>query len=210
MPAIGSVLFAPTWEFPGTQAPASEITAYIVEHRSALLAGVLLNTLGVTLWGMFGMGIWLRLREASGGESFLTVCFVLGLISFMTLLLAGFVFFLVLTYRARHVSDPRLLYDITFGLLAMSGAPTAVALGSYATVTVRTRHLPLWTAALAALSAAAHVPLFASFVVENGFFSLEGQGITVIPGTLFFWILGTGLAMLRAGPVVGRRSLENA
>jgi hypothetical protein len=42
----------------------------------------------------------------------------------------------------------------------------------------------------------AHVVLLASFVVSEGFFSLEGQVITAIPATLFIWIVGTGIAML--------------
>jgi len=195
---MGSLLFAPTWEFPGTNSPATQITAYVVQHRSALLAGVVLDAVGVTLWGVFAAGVWVRLRRVSGRESVLSACFAFGFISLATLLLAGFLAFLVLTYRGRGISDPRVLYDMAFGLLAISGAPTAVALGSYAVLTWRTRHLPRWTAALAAVSAAAHVVLLASFLVASGFFSLEGQVITVIPGTLFVWVLATGVAMLRA------------
>ncbi len=196
LPAVGSALFAPTWNFPGTGATAAEITAYVVEHQDALLAGVLINAIGVTLWGLFGVGVWLRLRRG-GGESYLSACFLLGVVSFVTLLLAGFTCFLVLTYRGQQISDARLLYDISFAFLAMSGLPTAVALGSYAWLTIRTRHLPAWTAALGAIGAVAHVLLLASFFVSAGFFSLEGQVITVIPATLFLWILGTGIAMLR-------------
>ena len=44
----------------------------------------------------------------------------------------------------------------------------------------------------------AHVALLASFVVSEGFFSLEGQVITAIPATLFIWIIGTGVALLAA------------
>jgi hypothetical protein len=197
VPAVSSVLFAPTWDFPDTDATARAISAYVVEHRDTLLVGVVLNAIGVTLWGMFGVGIWLRLRRVSGGDNYATACFLFGLISFVTLLLTGFVCFLVLAYRAHQISDARLPYDIAFALLAMSGLPTAVSLGSYAWLTFRIRHLPAWTAVLAAISAAAHVLLLASFWVNHGFFSLEGQVITVIPATLFFWILGTGIAILR-------------
>jgi hypothetical protein len=204
VPAVSSVLFAPTWDFPDTDATANTITGYVVEHRDALLAGVTLNSIAVTLWGLFGVGIWLRLRRASGGESYASACFLFGVISFVTLLLAGFTCFLVLAYRAQEVSDARLLYDVAFAMLAMSGIPTAVALGSYAWLTLRTGHLPAWTAVLAAVGAAAHVILLASFVVTGGFFSLEGQVISVVPATLFFWILGTGIAMLRDSSTGGR------
>jgi hypothetical protein len=50
-------------------------------------------------------------------------CFLLGFVSFVTLLLAGFTAFFVLVYRGAEAPDPKLLYDLAFGLLAMSGAP---------------------------------------------------------------------------------------
>jgi hypothetical protein len=197
VPAIGTALWAPTWDFPGTSSSSQSIAAYVAEHRDALRAGVLLDVVGVTLWGMFGIGVWLRLRSVRGDESFLSALFLFGVVSLVALLLAGFVFFLALAYRVPQVSDPRLLYDLTFGLLAISGLPTAVALGSYAVLTFQSGHLPGWTAMLAAVGAVAHVLLLGSFVVSDGFFSLEGQVISVVPATLFIWILGTGIAMLR-------------
>jgi hypothetical protein len=184
------------FEAPGTASSAAEITASVQEDRSALLVGMLLSTAAVSLWLIFGAGVWLRLRMATGAESLLSACFAFGLVGFVTLLLAGFTSFFVLLYRVPEVDDARLLYDVTFGLLAMSGAPTAVALGAYAALIFRTGHLPRWTAHLALVGATAHVALLASFVVEEGFFSLEGQVITAIPATLFIWIIGTGIAML--------------
>jgi hypothetical protein len=196
---IGAFEDAALWQFPGTGSSAAEITAFVAEHRDGALAGMALNSAGVTLWMAFGAGVWQRLRQASGGESFLSACFGFGLVGFVTLILAGFVPFFVLAYRADALSDARLLYDVTFGLLAISGAPTALACGAYAALVFRTGILPRWTASLAALAAATHVLLLASFLVADGFFSLEGQVITAIPTTLFLWILGTGIAMLRAG-----------
>lgn len=95
-------------------------------------------------------------------------------------------------------SDSRLLYDVAFGLLAMSGAPTALALGSYAALVLRAGRLPWWTALVAAVAALAHLVLLASFLVTGGFFSLEGAVIIAIPATLFAWITGTGIAMATA------------
>jgi hypothetical protein len=184
------------FEVPGTTSTAAEIAASVQEDRSALLVGMLLSTAAVTLWVVFGAGVWLRLRKAIGMDSLLSACFAFGLVGFVTLLLAGFTSFFVLFYREADVSDPRLLYDLAFGLLAMSGAPTALALGSYAALVYRVGHLPRWTALLALVGAAAHVALLASFVVSDGFFSLEGQVVTAIPATLFIWIIGTGIAML--------------
>jgi hypothetical protein len=181
---------------PATTASAAEIVESVDGDRTALLVGMLLNTAAVSLWSVFGAGVWLRLRRASGPESLASACFAFGFVGFVALLLAGFTAFFVLAYRDADVGDPRLLYDLAFGLLAMSGAPTAIALGSYAAVVFRSTALPRWTAWLGVVGALAHVALLASFVVSEGFFSLEGQVITAIPATLFLWIIGTGIAML--------------
>jgi hypothetical protein len=200
--ACAGGIVAQLWQFPETGSTAAEITAFVHAHRPALLAAMLLNTAAASLWLVFGAGVWLRLRQATGTESLLSACFAFGLVGFVTLILAGFTFFFVLVYREADISDPRLLYDVAFGLLAMSGAPTAVALGSYAALVFRASHLPRWTAELAVLAAVAHAVLFASFLVTDGFLSLEGQVITAIPATLFVWIIGTGIAMLAADPEV--------
>jgi hypothetical protein len=181
---------------PATTASAAEIVESVEGDRTELLVGMLLSTAAVSFWFVFGAGVWLRLRRASGPESLASACFAFGFIGFVTLLLAGFTAFFVLVYRDADVGDPRLLYDLTFGLLAMSGAPTAIALGSYAALVFRSSALPRWTAWLGVLSALAHVGLLASFVVSEGFFSLEGQVITALPATLFVWIIGTGITMV--------------
>jgi hypothetical protein len=145
---------------------------------------------------IFGAGISLLLLEGDRQDGLLSACFAVGFIAFTTLLLAGFASGFLIAYRAPHIPEPRLLYDLTFGLLALSGAPTAVALASYATATFRNGQLPRFTAWLAGLAAVAHVVLLFSLVVPSGFFSLEGQVITVAPALLFLWIFATGIALL--------------
>ena len=167
------VLVAQMWALPGMGASAGEVASFVDANRSALLADMVLTTATVWLWLIFGVGVWLRLRDADGGEGFLPVSFLAGLLSFVTLLFAGFVVFFVLVYRAPEASDPQLLYDLSFGLLAISGALTALALGSYAALTLHTGCLPRWTAWLAAVAALAHVVLIASLLIPSGFFSLE-------------------------------------
>jgi Domain of unknown function (DUF4386) len=196
--ALGTAgsLVADLLDAPATTASAAEIVESVQGDRTAGLVGMLLSTAAVSLWLVFGAGVWLRLRRASGPDSLASACFAFGFVGFVGLLLAGFTAFFVLVYRDADVGDPRLLYDLTFGLLAMSGAPTAIALGSYAALVFRSTALPRWTAWLGVVGALAHVALLASFVVSEGFFSLEGQVITAIPATLFIWITGTGIAML--------------
>jgi hypothetical protein len=185
--AVG-VLVDEMWTFPGTGASASEIASFVDAHRSALLIALILTAAGAALWLVFGAGVWVWMRETASGESLPSVCFLIGVVGFVTLLLAGFTSFFLLAYRAPEASDPRLLYDLTFSLLAMSGIPTALALGSYATHVFRHMQLLAWTAWVAVFAALAHLALLASLIVRSGFFSLEGGAIIAIPGTLFVWI----------------------
>lgn len=186
------------WSFPATGASAQEVGSFVADHRTALLVAMVLTAAAVVLWLVFAAGVWLRLREATGAESVLSACFLFGFAAFVTLLLAGFTPFLVLVYRAPAAPDPSLLYDVSFGLLAMSGAPTALALCAYAALVWRDGALPRWTAWLAALAAAAHLVLLGSLLVASGFFSLEGGVTIAIPGTLFAWIAGTSVALLKS------------
>ncbi len=183
--------------FPGTGASTSEIAGYVDAHRSALLVAMVLSTIAVGIWLAFGVGVWLWLRERTGSVSVLSVCFLVGLVSFVTLLLAGFTVAFVLFYRAPNAPDPRLLYDLGFGLLAMSGVPTALALGSYAAQVFSDSRLPAWSAWIAVVAALAHLVLLASLVIPTGFFSLEGGVIIAIPAMLFAWIAGVSIVLLR-------------
>src|SRR6266542_4451132 len=96
------------WRLPSTGSPAAEITAYASAHRTVLLTAMVLNTAAVSLWLVFGAGVWLHLRQATRGESLLPACFLVGLVSFVTLLFAGFTAAFVLTYRAPDASESRL------------------------------------------------------------------------------------------------------
>jgi hypothetical protein len=193
------------WTFPGTGATAGEIAHFVDSHRPPLLIAMVLSAGAVGLWLVFGAGVWQRMRDTTFDRGFSSTCFILGLASFVTLLLAGFTSFFVLVYRAPEAPDPRLLYDLGFGLLAVSGVPTALALGPYATHAFRDPSLPSLTAWLATLAALAHLVLLASLVIRSGFFSLAGGVTIAIPGTLFAWILATSIVLLRAD--VGTLSL---
>jgi hypothetical protein len=116
------------------------------------------------------------------------------------LILAGFVPATVGAYRPQDPAMALALRDLTFGLLALSGLPTAVCLGAYAALVWRHRPLPAWTAWLAVVGAVAHVVIAASFLGRSGVLSLEGEVIVFIPATFFAWILAASAVLLRAQP----------
>src|SRR5690349_20068421 len=190
----------PIWTFPGTTATGDTIRAFVHHHRTALQFEMVLNAGAVALWIVFAAGVWLRIRPAGNERSILGPCVIAGVTSFVSLLLVGFVAFDVLVYHVPDANQARLLYDLVFGMLAMSGLPTAIALISYAIAVYEHRTMPRRTAHLAAAAGVGHVLLLLSFVVPTGFFSLQGGVITAIPALLFAWIAYTGVAMIKFPP----------
>ncbi|GFG71368.1 hypothetical protein [Mycolicibacter senuensis] len=187
----------PIWSFPGTQTLATEVAWWATQHHDRLVVTMLLNTVGVTLWLVFGGAVWTLLRDRLPVRSVLAPCFAAGFIGCVTLLLAGFTAFDILLYRYHSPEAAALLYDLAFGLLAMSGMPTVVALGAFAVAVYVYGVLPRYTGHLAVAAAAVHPLLLLAFVVGAGPLSLEGLTMTAMPAFLFAWILGTALAMPR-------------
>jgi hypothetical protein len=196
LPAITLAVY-PIWSFPGTQTSGADVTLWATTHHARLVVTMLLNTVGVTLWLIFGGAVWTYLRDRLPARSTLPACFAAGFIGCVTLLLSGFTAFDLLLYRHHGAETSTLLYDLTFGLLAMSGLPTVVALGSFAVAVYVHRVLARYTAHLAIAAAAIHPLLLAAFITHDGPLSLEGFSITGMPAFLFAWILGTALAMPR-------------
>ena len=196
LPALTLPVY-PIWSYPQTQTSGTDVALWAAAHHDRLVVTQLLNTVGVTLWFVFGAAVWAYLRDRLSTRPTLLVCFAGSFYGCVILLLSGFTTFNLLLYRDHTAEMSILLYDLTFGLLAMSGMPTVVALGSFAVAVYRHRVLPRYTAHLAFAAAAVHILLLAAFIVEDGPLSLEGLSITAMPAFLFAWILGTALAMPR-------------
>lgn len=196
LPALTLAAY-PIWSFPGTQTAGTEVERWATINHDRLIVTMLLNTVGVTVWFVFGAAVYTILRGRLPTRSMLPMCFAASFFGCITLLLSGFTAFNLLLYRDHSAETSILLYDLTFGLLAMSGMPTVVALGSFAVAVYLHQVLPRYTAHLAVFGAAVHPLLLVTFIVRDGPLSLEGISITAMPALLFAWILGTALAMPR-------------
>ena len=97
-----------------------------------------------------------------------------------------------------EVAAAQELRDLSFGVLALSGVPTAICLGAFALIVLRGHVLPRYTAWFAVVGAVAHVAILGTFFARTGFFSLEGFVIVAIPATMFFSLLATSVALVRA------------
>jgi hypothetical protein len=190
----------PLWDAPETNATAAEVVDHVHDHRGRILASLFVYSIAMGLFLCFTAGLWTWLRRSEGETGPLSAAFGFGAVSLTTLILAGFVPVAVLAYRRPDLSVVHPLNDMTFGLLALSGIPTAVCMGAYAALVLRGVPLPRWTAWLGVLGAVAHVVIAGSFLETSGFFSLEGDVIVWIPGTFFAWILAVSAVLVARRP----------
>ena len=198
----GALVAPPLWDGPATTATGAEVTAYLQDNRGRILAGLFVYSLGMTLFLCFSAAMWTWLRRFEPEPRLLSNTFAFGAIALTLLIFAGFMPVAVAAYREQSPDLAQALNDLTFGLLALSGLPTAVCLGAYAEFVRRYRTLPAWTAWLAVLGAVAHVVIAASFLRRSGVLSLEGEVIVFIPGTFFAWIFAVGAVLVRGRPTI--------
>jgi len=165
--ATASNLLVPIWSMPSTSASGARVARFVLDHDVAFRATLALDVVSVTLWMVFGGAVWLRLRRASTSDTLATSLFGVAFMAMIVLLMTGFTCALVLAYRATDPAIAHVLYDLAFGLLAMSGMPAIIALTAYAFVALTTTRLPARTAQLAIVTAVAHLLLLASLVIPR-------------------------------------------
>lgn len=195
IPAVAIPIY-PIWLMPSTRVAGADIAQWAFAHHGPLVITQVLYTVGVGLWLVFGAAVWTCLRDRLPAGSALATGFGFGLVALATLVLSGFAVFDLLLYRPRSAELSTLLYDLAFGLLVMSGVPTAVSLTCFAIAVYRHRALRRSTAHVAAVAAAGHVVLLVAFIAPTGPLSLQGA-LTVwgIPLLLFAWIGHTAQAI---------------
>jgi hypothetical protein len=196
---VASFVAPPLWNAPGTNASAVRVASYVHENHERTIAGMYIYSLAMGLFLCFAAGLWSWLRQTEPPPQPLAAVFAFGAIGLAVLILAALTTVGVLSYRPQQPAFAALLGDLTFGLLALSGIPTAVCLGAYAALVLRYRCLPAWTGFLAGLGSLTHVLIAASFMSHGGFLSLEGSVIVWVPATFFVWILAASVVLLQAG-----------
>lgn len=186
----------PLWSAPGESSSAAEVAAYFQANHGRTIASLYIYSLGMGLFLCFAAGLWSWLRQAEPAPHPISAAFAFGAVALGVLVLASFVTAGVASYRPQQPALAVSLSDMTFGLLALSGIPTAICLGAYAALVLRYRLLPVWTGWLAVLAAAAHIVIAASFMSHGSLLSLEGAVNVLVPATFFTWILATSAALV--------------
>jgi hypothetical protein len=194
---VAAFVAPPLWNAPGTNASATHVAAYLQANHGRTIASLYIYSLAMGLFLCFTGGLWSWLRQTEPAPQPLSSVFAFGAIALAVLIFAALVTAGVMSYRPQQPAFATSLSDMTFGLLALSGIPTAVCLGAYAALVLRHRCLPAWTGWLAVLAVDAHILIAASFVSHGGFLSLESSVIVWVPATFFAWILATSVVLLR-------------
>jgi hypothetical protein len=191
------IVAPPLWDSPSQTAPAAHVAAYLETYHGRLLVSQLVYSLGMGLFLCFTAGLWSWLRRIEPAPEAVSAVFAFGAVALTLLILTSFATADVMAYRPQQPALAVALTDTTFGLLALSGVPTAVCLGAYAAIVLRYRCLPTWTAWLALVAVDAHLLIAASFLSHGSFLGLEGSVIVVVPATFFAWIFATSAVLLR-------------
>lgn len=193
------VVAPPLWSSPGPTSSAARVAAYLQANHGRTIASLYVYSLAMGLFVCFAAGLWSWLRQNEPAPQPLSAAFAFGAIALTVLILAAFATAGVMSYRPQQPAFAVSLTDMTFGLLALSGIPTAVCLGAYAALVLRHGCLPAWTGWLAVVGAVAHVVIAASFMSHGSVLALEGVVIVAVPATFFAWILATSVVLLWAG-----------
>jgi len=194
----GALVAPPLWNAPATNASAARIAVYLQANHGRSIAGLFLYSLAMGLFLCFTGGLWSWLRRIETAPQALSSVFAFGAIALAVLVFVAFATAGVMSYRPQQPALAASLSDMTFGLLALSGIPTAVCLGAYAGLVFRHKCLPAWTGWLAVLAVDTHILIAASFVSHGSFLSLESPVIVWVPATFFAWILATSVVLARS------------
>jgi len=187
----------PLWDAPGTGSSPAAVALYFRHNATRITVSLFVYSVAIGLFVCFAVGLWSWLRHREGAPQVVSSIFGLATIAASVLILSGFVPAYLLSYRTQPTSVVGVLADLTFGLLALSGIPTALFLAAYAAVVIRHGGLPRLTAYLAAVGAAAHLLIAASFLSHGSFLSLESKVIVWVPATWFLWILVVSAVLYR-------------
>jgi hypothetical protein len=193
--ASGAALL-PFWTALHTTDSPQAFVRYAQDQRGQIIAAMFLYSLGFGLFLVLTGALWAQLRRADRRAEWLAAVFGLAAVAMSTMILAAFVPACVFAYRAHSPEVAQTLWDLGFGMLALSGVPTAVCMGAYATATLCYGGLPRWTGWVAAVGVVPHVVIGGSFMVRDGFLSLEGDVTLWVPLTLFAWILAASIALV--------------
>lgn len=211
---VGVLLYAVSafliFDLPAIGDPAHIWSAYAASHGPQLLGEVY-------VWGgvtaattCFLAGLWSALRRVARDSEPLTTLGLGAGYLIWAIVLAGLAPVLELGYRAGAL-DPasaKSLGDMALLGVTLSAFPTAISVGAFSVVILRTGAVARWLGWFGALVVVAHLAAAGAFA-QDGFFSPSVVSVFVAPPLYYLWMLSLSVALLvqrQMSPAAARRS----
>ncbi len=191
---LGDVLIS---DLPPISASAHTIAAYAASHQTQFLSFVYIWGATVASTICFLTGLWSILRHDDRASEVLATLALGAGYMIWAIVLGGLAFVLELGYRAAAL-DPataRLLSDMAVLGATLSAFPTAVSVGAFSVLILRTGALARWVGWFGFIVVAAHLVAAGAFA-QDGFFSPSVVSVFVAPPLHFAWVLFASLAVL--------------
>lgn len=183
---------------PGGTASGEQVITYASAHHDALLIAIYLTGLAMALVLCVSVGLAALLRDAGKGGDALAAVGLVGGVGWVAVLLAGLGFALGLVYRVPR-GDPvlaRLLLDLSSLSFTLSAFPTAVNVGAFSLLMLRSRLFPNWLAWFGLLTGAVHLVAGAAFA-HDGLLAPQVTAGLIAPALYILWGLCAGIVLLR-------------
>ncbi|WIG60709.1 MAG: hypothetical protein OJF49_003457 [Ktedonobacterales bacterium] len=185
-------------DLPSINDSAGTWSSYTASHGPQFLAEVYIWGATTAAVICFLTGLWSALRHAGRASDLLATLGLGAGLMIWAIVLAGFAPLLVLGYRAGSLDSASVksLADLTLLGATLSAFPTAVSVGAFSVLILRTHALARWTGWFGFLVVVAHLAAAGAFA-QDGFFSPSMVSVFVAPPLYFLWTLIISVAVLR-------------
>ena len=185
---------------PRPDATTGEVTTFLAQQRSTLLAGAVLILLSVPFFGCFVGLLAGRLRDAEGGRAPLAGAATVGWTLVLAIASVGILAQTALTWRGADQADPsmvRFVYDVSsLSVYAVSATAVALSVGATSFVVFRTRLVPAWIAVLGLVEIVLNVVELGGLASRDGL-DAGGFGAGVGPLLWAVWVAALAIALIR-------------
>ncbi len=201
---IGVVLFVAgsvvAGSAPRPDASSAAVTAFLVEHRSALLFGTVLIVLSVPFFGCFAGLLAGMLRDAEGGRAPLAVAATIGWVLLLAIAAIGVLAQAALTWRGADQADAsmvRFVYDMaSLSLYVVSATAVALSVGATSYVVFRTGLVARWIAIVGLAEIIVNVVELSGLANRTGA-NAGGYVAGVGPALWAVWVVALAIAVIR-------------
>ena len=180
---------------------ASDATQYVSNHKDAIRAELLLNSIAIVVFVWFLGNLWSRYRAAEGGPARVSAIASAGGIVGAAMVLAGFVVGATFALKPAVANVPE-LYVLQSMFTGLGAAAFTVFFLASAKVILRSGALPAGLGALAVVAGIASALGFVAIFADEGIFNAAtgAFGLWVRYAAFVVWVFLASIAMTASAP----------